>query len=162
MTHEERMKLPLHQPQGRPIVRTKNPIRPAWLDGLRRPIRIVALTEWDYMDFLRAWRFDNTEGLRIHLVGDLSKLPIPTPLLVLPGGEDESSIPDFCPVTYWRRKGGPVITIPDCAVRNTPPPSARKLTTATDWAHFPLETNMCAETVIAIAERAHLDSLNGA
>lgn len=146
---------PLYIPQGKPMTRTRNPMRPRWLDDIRRPIRITCERE-DALDaFSKAWRFDGGEFFRILLVSDLAKLSLTVPLLVLPGGEDDCSIPDFCPVKYWRAKGGPVISIPKCAAASC------KIDGAFVAAHFPIETNMEAETVIAIALHRHLDGLNG-
>lgn len=148
--------VPLYVPQGRPIVRTTNPKRPDWLDAIKRPLRIVARQQRELDDFMRAWKLDETECLRILLTNDLVKLSVAVPLLVFPGGEDEGMIADFCPVRFWRGRGGPIINIPACAVHSYKTDSGIVLP------HFPIETNMLAETVIAIALHRHLDALNGA
>lgn len=152
---QARANLPVYYSQGRAITRTKNPKRPNWLDTLRRPLLLVAEEERDVDDFIKSWHFDGCECARILLTNDLARVSVTVPLLVLPGGEDDSMIADFCPVTFWRLKGAPIITIPECAVR------AVKADGAWVFAHFPIETNMTAETLIAIAQHRHLDGLNG-
>jgi len=145
----------LYVPQGRPITRTKNPARPDWLDRIRRPLLIVAKHERQFADFKKTWKLDDTECARILLVNDIKNVTPTHPLLVLPDGEDGEMIFDFCPVKFWREKGNPVIELPPCTVR------AQKRELGIIFAHFPIEVNMQAETVIAIAQHRHLDALNG-
>lgn len=151
-----RVNPPLYIPQGRPPTRTRHPNRPDWLDAIKRPLRVVAPQARDIEDFMKSWRFDDSEVLRILLVTDLTKLSLVHPLLILPGGEEEGMIGDFCPVRYWREKGGAVITVPACAVRMERTPLG------VVFPHFPIETNLCAETLLALATQRHLDSLNRA
>ena len=145
---------PLYVRQGKPITRTRRKDRPDWLDDLKRPIRYVETTGSRVArDFMRTWGLDETD-----LVQDMSKLPVTVPLLVFPGAEEKEQgglIEDISPIAYARKIGRPVIPIPACAVINN------FQTSNLIRAHFPIETNLMAETVIAIAEHRALDALNG-
>jgi hypothetical protein len=148
MDTETKMRLPVHVPQGRPQVRTKNPRRPEWLDRLKRPLQIAAQTERQFERFRDMWRFDHSECRHVLLTKDIEGMPISIPILVLPGAFDPTPtlIADFCPLRWWRAKGGVTIDIPENAMEKP--------------FEFTLEDNMAASTLIAIAQHRHLDNLN--
>lgn len=149
MTTEEKMNLPRYVPQGRPMVRTKNRMRPDWLDMIRRPLLIVALHEKQFERFTHFWKFDKSECAHVMLTNDLRGVSFGTVVLVLPGVRDDRqcSILDLNPLEWWENRGGVTVDIPVSALENP-------------W-HFSIEDNMAAATRLAIAQHRHLDSLNG-
>ena len=140
--------LPLYQPQGRPTVRTKNPMRPDWMNRVRRPLQIVARSQVQFEKFVQSWRFDQSECRHVLLANDVRAMPLSIPLFALPGGWDRCTIPDFCPCETWKAKGGTVVELPASCIEKP-------------WT-FSIEELMKIETEIAIALNRHLDGLNRA
>ena len=130
------------------MVRTKNPMRPEWMDRVKRPLQIVAVNQRQFEMFARQWKFDQSECRQVLLVNDIRGMSCAVPLFVLPGAWDRSMIPDFCPLSFWVNRGGTVIVLPASCLEKP-------------W-QFSIEELMKIETEIAIATHRHLDGLNRA
>lgn len=129
-------------------MRTKNPLRPEWLDSIRRPLLVISYHEKQYEQFLTQWKFDATECRRVRLVNDIRGVSLATVLLVLPYSRYDavSMIIDIDPLCWWEQSGGIAIDIPKSAMEKP--------------FQFSLEDNMVAATRVAIAQHRHLDGLN--
>lgn len=142
--------LPLYVPPiSAALVRTRNPIRPEWLDEIKRPLRVVAIHEVQYNAFLARWRIDPSESIFVREVHQLHGLNTSSSILVLDGADDsaEFTMEVTSPTLMWKHRGGLTIKIPWSAIK---------------WngQGFSDEENMIASTIVQMAKQRHLDSLN--